>query len=67
MIAHGINVAEGFQVTEVGRSFGSGWSQITEKILTDKNFEFFRTTVTIQTRSRSGAIVRIGEQIGMAI
>ena len=66
---HGINTAEPFVVTTIAHHCGTGWTQVIEKILTDKNFEFFRTTVTIETRSRSAAapIIQICSQIGMGI
>jgi len=49
---HGIDMSKGFQITAVGQHRGSGWSQATEMILTDHNFEFFKTTTTIDTKSQ---------------
>lgn len=66
---HGINTTEPFVITTIAHHCGTGWTQVIEKILTDKNFEFFRTTVTVEMRSRSSATVVIvtSSQIGMGI
>jgi len=66
---HGINTAEPFIITTIAQHCGSGWSQRIERILTDKNFEFFRTIVTIETRPRLSAAsaAETAGQIGMGI
>lgn len=52
---HGIDMTKGFEITTIAHSCGTGWSQVVEKILTDHNFEFFKTTVTIEARDRADA------------